>query len=68
MALDRPDNQTPVEQPAPAKAKKINLQAVNCNLMEPTTQQWFKDGVPTEVYELTEWLKCQIEAGLLTKL
>lgn len=55
---------------APAKVwpeGPVTLRAESDQL-EPYTMQRFPTGVPVEAPALTEWLKCQVEAGVMVLL
>lgn len=51
------------EQAAPAKTTVVCTGAHA--LLEPRLMVRFPCGVPVKVDEVTEWMKCQAEAGLL---
>lgn len=52
--------------PKPEKPAKPKVMATHeFGLYEPDMKIYFRHNQPVEVYEITSWMRCQIDAGLL---
>jgi len=58
--------QAPAKAPIkPAPAPKTFLVITTCNLYEPYEEIRFTAEQETKVYNITNWMQCQIDAGLM---
>jgi hypothetical protein len=63
-AVAQVEAQGPIEPPIPV----IILREKYRDRYEPNTRQLFPFNVPTVVETYTEWLKCQVKAGVMERV